>query len=49
MAFALTSSLLIAVVFATVGGQSPTRLVDGFRPPSVPLVVVDPYLRYVAS
>ena len=47
MTLALTSGLLIAVVFATAGGQGPTRLVDGFRPPSVPLVVVDPYLRYV--
>lgn len=40
--FALTGSVL-----AENAGESP--LVSGFRPPSVPLVVTDPYLRYLCK
>ena len=36
-------STLVVVLLAT---RSEGNLTPGFRPPSVPLVVVDPYLRY---
>ena len=40
-------STLVVVLLATrSGGTVAEYLTPGFRPPSVPLVVVDPYLRY---
>lgn len=35
--------IAITVVLLVTGTVS--KLVSGFRPPSIPLVVVDPYLR----
>ena len=43
MAMFLFEVCLLLVFVETAFGQS--ALVSGFRPPSVPLVVVDPYLR----
>jgi len=34
---------------AESGGAAAGYLTPGFRPPSVPLIVMDPYLRYVAT
>ena len=41
------STLVIVLLLATRSEGTPAEyLTPGFRPPSVPLVVVDPYLRY---
>ena len=41
------STLVIVLLLATRSEGTPAKyLTPGFRPPSVPLVVVDPYLRY---
>ena len=43
-------STLVVVLLATrSGGTAAEYLTPGFRPPSVPLVVVDPYLRYIVE
>ena len=41
--------ILLTVRGAESGGAAAGYLTPGFRPPSVPLIVVDPYLRYVAT
>ena len=41
--------VLLTVRGAESGGAAADYLTPGFRPPSVPLIVVDPYLRYVPA
>ena len=41
--------VLLTVRGAESGGAAAGYLTPGFRPPSVPLIVVDPYLRYVPA
>jgi len=41
--------ILLTVRSAESGGAAAGYLTPGFRPPSVPLIVVDPYLRYLAT
>ena len=41
--------ILLTVRGAESGGAAAGYLTPGFRPPSVPLIVMDPYLRYVAT
>lgn len=46
---AAVSALTIGCsVVTSIATHDDNRLVPGFRPPSVPLVVVDPYLRLLA-
>ena len=41
--------ILLTVRGAESGGAAAGYLTPGFRPPSVPLIVMDPDLRYVAT
>jgi len=41
--------VILTVRGAESGGAAAGYLTPGFRPPSVPLIVMDPYLRYVAT
>ena len=39
-------TLLVTLQLSVTAATWPELLTPGFRPPSVPLVVIDPYIRY---